>query len=114
MAQSVDGANGIRSGRTDRARRRIWEAHVQPKRHQKTSLWICWKPVYSVSMKALGVLLVTMTGMRAHWGRPAIGIVLMSAGVLMQPLCDGAIKLLSDRYPLPQLLWVRFFFPFWI
>ena len=32
----------------------------------------------------------------------------------MLPLTDGAIKLLSDRYPLVQLLWIRFFFPFWI
>jgi len=32
----------------------------------------------------------------------------------MLPLTDGAVKLLSDRYPLAQLLWIRFFFPFWI
>ena len=32
----------------------------------------------------------------------------------MLPIVDGSIKLLSDRYPLAQLLWIRFFFPFWI
>ena len=32
----------------------------------------------------------------------------------MLPLTDGAVKLLSDSYPLAQLLWIRFFFPFWI
>ena len=32
----------------------------------------------------------------------------------MLPIVDGSIKLLSDRYPLAQLLWIRFFFPFWL
>ena len=30
----------------------------------------------------------------------------------MIPLCDAAIKLAGVRYPLAQLLWIRFFFPF--
>ena len=32
----------------------------------------------------------------------------------MLPLADAVIKLMSPRYPLVQLLWIRFFFPFWI
>ena len=38
----------------------------------------------------------------------------MITGTLMLPLADGVMKLMSPRYPLVQLLWIRFFFPFWI
>ena len=30
----------------------------------------------------------------------------------MLPLSDGVVKMLTDRYPLAQILWMRFFFPF--
>lgn len=37
----------------------------------------------------------------------------MVAGVMLVPLVDAGTKLLSVRYSILQLLWVRFFFPFW-
>jgi len=43
--------------------------------------------------------------------KPLVGILLMNAGCLMIPLCDAAIKMAGIRYPLAQLLWIRFFFP---
>lgn len=43
--------------------------------------------------------------------RPLVGILLMNAGCMMLPLCDAAIKLAGARYPLAQLLWIRFFIP---
>ena len=38
----------------------------------------------------------------------------MVVGVMMLPIGDGAIKLLSGRYPLAQLLWMKYFPFFWL
>ena len=48
------------------------------------------------------------------FGRSKAGILLMISGVMLLPFVDAAVKLLSERYPMPQLLGVRFFFPFWL
>lgn len=47
-------------------------------------------------------------------GGSKASIMLMTSGVMLLPFVDAAVKLLSERYPMPQLLGVRFFFPFWL
>ena len=51
--------------------------------------------------------------MKINLPRPTIGILLMLAGVMMLPIGDSATKLLSSRYPLAQLLWMKCFPFFW-
>ena len=50
--------------------------------------------------------------MKKYLSKPMVGLLIFNAGVLMLPLSDGVVKMLSDRYPIPQILWMRFFFPF--
>ena len=44
--------------------------------------------------------------------KPAAGIALMVAAMLVVPIMDAIAKLLSARYPVLQLVWARFFFHF--
>jgi drug/metabolite transporter (DMT)-like permease len=46
----------------------------------------------------------------ATGGQPDIlrGILLMCAGVLMFPFMNTAVKLLTARYPVPEIVWARF------
>ena len=46
-----------------------------------------------------------------RWRGPAAGILLIISGAMLLPVADAAIKLLSHRYTILQLLWIRFFFP---
>ena len=50
--------------------------------------------------------------MTKYVSKPIVGILTFNAGVLMLPLSDGVVKSLSDSYSIPQILWMRFFFPF--
>jgi len=50
--------------------------------------------------------------MTKYFSKPMVGILIFNAGVLMLPLSDGVVKSLSDSYSIPQILWMRFFFPF--
>lgn len=43
---------------------------------------------------------------------PARGILLMLVAMLIVPLMDAFAKELSARYPVPQIVWARFFFHF--
>ena len=44
--------------------------------------------------------------------KPAASITLMVSAMLIVPVMDAIAKLLSDRYPILQLVWARFFFHF--